>query len=75
MPDSAEIVTIIGRVAASIGWTLISVLIFYGGQRLYDYLDPIDYRAEIKKGNVAAGIQMAAVTIALAAIVIMAVAT
>ncbi len=75
MPTSAEIVTIIGRVAASIGWTVVSVLLFYGGQRLYDYLDPIDYREEIKKGNVAAGIKMAAVTIALAAIVIMAVAT
>ena len=62
-------------IAASIGWTLISVLIFYGGARLYDLLDPINYREEIKKGNVAAAIQLAAVTLALAAIVIMAVAT
>ncbi|KPL89028.1 spermidine synthase [Herpetosiphon geysericola] len=66
---------LLGRIAASIGWTLVSVLIFYGGARLYDLLDPIDYREEIKRGNVAAAIQMAAVTIALAAIVIMAVAT
>jgi len=73
--NTDEIVTILGRVAASIGWTLISVLLFYGGQRLYDLLDPIDYREEVRKGNVAAGIQLAAVTIALAAIVIMAVAT
>ncbi|GAA5528527.1 DUF350 domain-containing protein [Herpetosiphon gulosus] len=70
-----EIMTLVGRVAASVGWTLISVLIFYGGARLYDLLDPIDYREEIKRGNVAAAIQLAAVTIALAAIVIMAVAT
>ncbi|HBW52880.1 MAG TPA: DUF350 domain-containing protein [Herpetosiphon sp.] len=67
--------TLVGRVAASVGWTLVSVLIFYGGARLYDLLDPIDYREEIKRGNVAAAIQLAAVTIALAAIVIMAVAT
>lgn len=73
--NTGEIVTILGRVAASIGWTLVSVLLFYGGQRLYDLLDPIDYREEVRKGNVAAGIQLAAVTIALAAIVIMAVAT
>ena len=51
------------------------MLLFYGGARLYDMLDPIDYREEIKKGNVAAAIQLGAVTIALAAIVIMAVAT
>ncbi|ABX05498.1 DUF350 domain-containing protein [Herpetosiphon sp.] len=70
-----EIMTLVGRVAASVGWTLVSVLIFYGGARLYDLLDPIDYREEIKRGNVAAAIQLAAVTIALAAIVIMAVAT
>ncbi len=70
-----EILTILGRVAASVGWTVVSVLIFYGGARLYDLLDPIDYRAEIERGNVAAGIKMAAVTLALAAIVIMAVAT
>ncbi|HYF63995.1 MAG TPA: DUF350 domain-containing protein [Herpetosiphonaceae bacterium] len=70
-----QILTLLGRLAASLGWTLVSVLLFYGGQRLYDFLDPIDYREEIRKGNVAAGIKMAAVTIALAAIVIMAVAT
>ncbi len=73
--SSEEIMTLLGRIAASIGWTLISVLIFYGGARLYDLLDPINYREEIKKGNVAAAIQLAAVTLALAAIVIMAVAT
>ncbi|MBM7842453.1 MULTISPECIES: DUF350 domain-containing protein [Herpetosiphon] len=73
--SSETILPLLGRIAASIGWTLVSVLIFYGGARLYDLLDPIDYREEIKRGNVAAAIQMAAVTIALAAIVIMAVAT
>jgi uncharacterized membrane protein YjfL (UPF0719 family) len=73
--SSDQIMTLLGRLAASLGWTLVGVLLFYGGQRLYDLLDPIDYRDEIRKGNVAAGIQMAAVTIALAAIVIMAVAT
>ena len=72
---SDELLTLAGRLAASLGWTVFSVLLFYGGARLYDMLDPIDYREEIKKGNVAAAIQMGAVTIALAAIVIMAVAT
>ena len=70
-----EILDVVGRIAASVGWTFVSVLIFYGGARLYDLLDPIDYRAEIEKGNLAAGIKMGAVVLALAAIVIMAVAT
>ncbi|HEY1016364.1 MAG TPA: DUF350 domain-containing protein [Herpetosiphonaceae bacterium] len=68
-------VDLLGRLAASVGWTIVGVLVFYGGSRLYDFLDPIDYREEIKKGNVAAGIAMGAVTISLAAIVIMAIAT
>lgn len=72
---SVDWVNLLGRLAASIGWTLVGVLVFYGGARLYDFLDPIDYREEIKKGNVAAGIAMGAVTISLAAIVIMAIAT
>lgn len=72
---SDQLLTLAGRLAASLGWTIFSVLLFYGGARLYDMLDPIDYREEIKKGNVAAAIQLGAVTIALAAIVIMAVAT
>lgn len=72
---SDQVITLLTQIGASIGWTIIGVIIFIGGARLYDILDPIDYREEIKKGNVAAGIQMAAVTIALAAIVIMAIAT
>ena len=72
---SDQVITLLTQVGASIGWTIIGVIIFIGGARLYDILDPIDYREEIKKGNVGAGIQMAAVTIALAAIVIMAIAT
>lgn len=74
MPD-INIVQIVGRVAASVGWTVLGVLLFYGGVRLYDLLDPIDYRAEIKRGNVAAGITLAAVTLGLAAIVIAAMVT
>ncbi|GAC1357044.1 MAG: hypothetical protein NVS4B8_20260 [Herpetosiphon sp.] len=61
------------RVAASVAWTVLGVFIFYGGVRLYDLLDPIDYRAEIQRGNVAAGITLGAVIIGLAAIVIMAI--
>lgn len=55
---------------ATVGWTLLGVLLLYGGVRLYDALDPIDYQAEIRKGNMAAGIIVAAIIAAITAIVI-----
>lgn len=58
------------KIAETVGWTVVGVLLFYGGVRLYDFLDPIDYREEVKRGNVAAGILISAIIIALAAIVI-----
>lgn len=57
-------------IAATIGWTFFGILLLYAGVRLYDLLDPIDYREEIRKGNIAAGIIVAAIITALAAIVI-----
>jgi uncharacterized membrane protein YjfL (UPF0719 family) len=70
-----QVVVLAGRVAATIGWTLVGVLIFYAGTRLYDLLDPIDYAAAIKQGNVAAAIKLGAVTLGLAAIVVAAIVT
>jgi uncharacterized membrane protein YjfL (UPF0719 family) len=70
-----QVVSIVGRVAATIGWTAVGVLVFYVGVRLYDMLDPIDYSAAIKEGNVAAALKLSAVTIGLAAIVVAAIVT
>jgi uncharacterized membrane protein YjfL (UPF0719 family) len=70
-----QVVVVAGRVAATIGWTLVGVLIFYAGTRLYDLLDPIDYATAIKQGNVAAAIKLGAVTLGLAAIVVAAIVT
>lgn len=58
------------EVIATVGWTILAVVLFYGGVRLFDQLDPIDYQAEIRKGNLAAGLLLAAVIVSLAAIVI-----
>lgn len=63
------------RVLACIGWTVLGVLVFYFGSYLFDVLDPIDYKAEIQKGNVAAAIKLAAAMLAIAAIVVTAIAT
>lgn len=57
-------------IAATIGWAFLGILLLYAGVRLYDWLDPIDYQAEIKKGNVAAGLIVATLIASLAAIVI-----
>ncbi|MFW6359468.1 MAG: DUF350 domain-containing protein [Chroococcales cyanobacterium] len=61
---------ILVTVAATVGWVFLGILLLYGGVRLYDLLDPIDYQAEIRKGNMAAGIIVAAIIAAITAIVI-----
>lgn len=58
------------RVLETAGWTLLGVILFYVGLRLYDWLDPIDHTAEIRKGNIASGVLQSAIVLALAAIVI-----
>lgn len=58
------------KVAETIGWTTVGIVLLYGGIRLFDLLDPIDYREEIRKGNPAAGIIVAAVIAAITAIVV-----
>ena len=54
-------------------WALVGVLAFYLGSWLFDRLDPIDYRTQIEKGNVAAAIKLSAILLGLAAIVITAI--
>ena len=57
-------------VLLTVGWTFLAVVLFYGGVRLFDLLDPIDYQAEVRRGNVAAGVLLAAVIVSLSAIII-----
>ncbi|MFO8238775.1 MAG: DUF350 domain-containing protein [Prochlorococcaceae cyanobacterium] len=54
----------------TIGWTFIGVLLIYSGTWLFDRLTPLDYRSEIRKGNVAAGLVVAAVILGVAAVVV-----
>ncbi|WP_309229834.1 DUF350 domain-containing protein [Oscillatoria sp. FACHB-1407] len=61
---------ILQLVAETVGWAFVGVLLLYGGVRLFDLLDPIDYREEIRKGNVAAGVIVGAFIVAIASIVI-----
>ncbi|WP_227498591.1 DUF350 domain-containing protein [Synechococcus sp. PCC 7336] len=67
-------VPILIQVISTIGWAVLAVLLCYGGVKLFDLLDPIDYRQEIERGNIAAAIVVAAVILALASIVIVSIA-
>ena len=61
---------LVTQVMLTIGWSFISVLLILGGTWLFDRLTPIDYRAEIRKGNVAAGLVVASVVLSITAIVV-----
>jgi uncharacterized membrane protein YjfL (UPF0719 family) len=44
-------------------------VILYAGVWVFDLVDPIDYKKEIQAGNVAAGLKMGAIILALSAII------
>ena len=62
--------TVVLQAVNMIGWAAFSVVLIFGGPALFDALTPIDYRAEIRKGNIAAGFVVAAVILAIAAVVV-----
>ncbi|WP_246559819.1 DUF350 domain-containing protein [Leptothoe kymatousa] len=69
--NSREIHTMVmQQLAATVGWSFVGVVLFYLGIRLFDLLDPIDYQAEIRNGNMAAGVILAAVVVSIATIII-----
>ncbi|WP_041698540.1 DUF350 domain-containing protein [Thalassoporum mexicanum] len=61
---------VVAKVGATIGWSVLGVVLLYGAVWLFDLIDPIDYQAEIKGGNMAAGLTQMAVVLAMAAIII-----
>ena len=66
---------LVTQILLTIGWSFISVLLILGGTWLFDRLTPIDYRAEVRKGNVAAGLVVSAVVLSITAIVVTVVLT
>ena len=66
---------LVTQILLTIGWSFISVLLILGGTWLFDRLTPIDYRAEVRKGNVAAGLVISAVVLSITAIVVTVVLT
>jgi len=66
---------LVTQVMLTIGWSFISVLLILGATWLFDRLTPIDYRTEIRKGNVAAGMVVSAVILSITAVVVTVVLT
>lgn len=58
------------QVLLMVGWTFLGIILIYVGLLLFDRLSPIDYRAEIRRGNTAAGVVLGAVILAIAAVVV-----
>lgn len=63
------------QLALTFGWAFVGVMLILAGTWLFDRLTPIDYRAEIRKGNVAAGLVDASVVLSITAVVVSVVLT
>jgi uncharacterized membrane protein YjfL (UPF0719 family) len=63
------------KMSESLGWTVFGIALLYGAVWLFDRLDPINYREEIRSGNVAAGIIVAAIILGISAIIISVIVT
>lgn len=64
-----EIMPIVQGIGSSIGWTVVGILLLYFGVRLFDRIDPIDYRQAVREGNIAAGITVGALILGISGIV------
>lgn len=65
---------VLKQVGATVGWSAIGLAILYVGTLVFDLLDPIDYRKEIQAGNTAAAVKLGAITLSLAAIIVVVIA-
>ena len=63
------------QLALTFGWAFVGVMLILAGTWLFDRLTPIDYRAEIRKVNVAAGLVVASVVLSITAVVVSVVLT
>jgi uncharacterized membrane protein YjfL (UPF0719 family) len=58
------------KVLETLGWTIAGIVLLYGGVWLFDRLDPINYREEVRRGNVAAGLIVAAIILSMGGIIV-----
>ena len=58
------------QLVLSLQWTIAGILLIVGDVWMFDRLTPLDYRGEIRRGNVAAGLVVGAVVLAVTAVVV-----
>ena len=68
-----DVAGFIGSVASSIVWAVIGVAILIGAAWVFDRFHPIEFQAEIKRGNVAAALFLSSVVLGISLIVFAAV--
>lgn len=57
------------QVISTILWALLGLVLMFLGYKIFDWINPIDLDKEIEKGNVAAGVVVAGIFIAIAWII------
>lgn len=62
-------VAVASSVLSSVVWALIGVLLLLAAVRIFDLMDPVPYRDLVKQGNVAAGIVLGGLLIAMSVII------
>lgn len=60
---------LLSQVGSVIFWALVGVIILLAADHIIDRVDPLDFDAEIKKGNIAAAIVMSALILGVAIII------
>lgn len=67
--ETMEVTAVISSILSSIVWAIVGVLLLIFAVRVFDWIDPVPYREEVKKGNVAAGVVLGALIVGMAIIV------
>ncbi|MHB0870655.1 MAG: DUF350 domain-containing protein [Chloroflexota bacterium] len=64
-----DVAAVISSILSSAVWAVVGVLLLIFAVRVFDWIDPVPYRQEVQKGNVAAGVVLGALIIGMAIIV------
>ncbi|PSO48051.1 MAG: DUF350 domain-containing protein [Cyanobacteria bacterium SW_9_44_58] len=67
--------SLLETIGETVGWAFLGFIILYIAIRLFDLITPTDYRGEIRQGNIAAGIFVAAFIMSLTAIIVSVIVT
>lgn len=64
-----DVAAVISSILSSVVWAVVGVLLLIFAVRIFDWIDPVPYHDEVRKGNVAAGVVLGALIVGMAIIV------